>query len=92
MDESIGSIDGGFDASLTRLATFIEQHAEEMSAKRGLGELDLPDDIEDMFTLVLCARAAAALQPDATSDPAQYCKVILQRYSPIKMITLGFFW
>ena len=74
LDESIGD-DLGLDAFLTRLASFIEQHAEDVMTRRGITEGPLPDDVEDMDILMNCCRAAAALQPDSTSDPSQKCNV-----------------
>ena len=74
LDESIGD-ELGLDAFLTRLATFIEQHAEDVMARRGITEGPLPDDVEDMDILMSCCRAAAALQPDSTADPSLKCKV-----------------
>ena len=74
LDENIGE-DQGLDAFLTRLANFVEQHAEDVMSRRGITEGPLPDDVEDMDTLMTCCRAAAALQPDSTADPAQKCKV-----------------
>lgn len=73
LDENIGE-DQGLDAFLTRLANFIEQHAEDVINRRGITEGPLPDDLEDMDILMNCCRAAAALQPDSTTDPAQKCQ------------------
>ena len=67
--------DLGTDACLTRLASFMEQHAEEAMAACGISEGPLPDDIDDLDTLIACSRAAAALQPDSTADPARRCQV-----------------
>lgn len=75
LDESIGSLDGGLDACLTKLANFVEKHAEGEIARQACNDLDLPDDIEDMYTVVLCVRLATALQPDSTAEPYQFCKV-----------------
>jgi len=44
-------------------------------ADRGLTEGPMPDDLDDMDNLVQCCRAAAALQPDSTAQPAQTCQV-----------------
>ena len=74
LDECVGD-ESGLDAFLTRLANFIEQHAEDLMARRGITEGPLPDDVEDMDVLLNCCRATAALQPDSTSDPALKCKV-----------------
>lgn len=73
LDENIGE-DLGLDAFLTRLASFIEQHAEDVMTRRGITEGPLPDDVEDMDILMNCCRAAAALQPDSTTDPSLKCK------------------
>lgn len=76
LDESVGD-DLGLDAFLTRLANFIEQHAEDVMTRRGISEGPLPDDVEDMDILMNCSRAAAALQPDSTADPSQKCQASL---------------
>lgn len=42
--------------------------------------MDVPEDIEGMFTVVMCIRAAAALQPDSTHDPAHLCQASATSY------------
>ena len=61
--------DGPCDARLTRLAALMEERMEG----RSLG--GLAPDWEDLETLVLACRTAAALQPDGTSIPAERCEV-----------------
>lgn len=53
----------------------MEEHGEDLMQERGMTEGPMPDDLDDIDNLVQCCRAAAALQPDSTAQPAQTCQV-----------------
>lgn len=73
VDEAV-SDESGLDAYLTQLASFLELHAQGLLDHSVADGLRI-DDVEDMGTLVTYIRAAAALQPDSTADPARRCQV-----------------
>ncbi|DBA81919.1 TPA: hypothetical protein ACH3X1_007632 [Trebouxia sp. C0004] len=69
------------DARLTQLANAMEERLEEAHVA---GPLASPHNWQDMESLVVWCRAAAALQPDGTVVPATRCEAVEAQMSSLE--------
>ncbi|KAL3152041.1 hypothetical protein ABBQ32_001154 [Trebouxia sp. C0010 RCD-2024] len=69
------------DARLTQLANAMEERLEEANMA---GPLASPHNWQDMESLVVWCRAAAALQPDGTDVPATRCEAVATQLASLE--------
>ena len=70
---------------MCRLANAMEERLEEANM---VGPLASPHNWQDMESLVVWCRAAAALQPDGTDVPATRCEVSLLAWYQTLIMTI----
>ncbi|KAL0051057.1 hypothetical protein WJX82_001206 [Trebouxia sp. C0006] len=75
------------DARLTQLANAMEERLEEANVA---GPLASPHNWQDMESLVVWCRAAAALQPDGTDVPSTRCEAVEAQMSSLEPSDDGF--